>query len=182
MSWPVLFGRAREVVLSADRLEDEGFYEPGLVHVGQSTVRGIGQGLFASRFLPEGTPFATYGGYIFTPDGPPPSDYCMALPDGRAVNGEPGVEGTNGHMGMYINSVRGLGVEPNAVFEVVQDGARFGIIAVADEDIPAGREIFTTYGDDYWSGKPVYLPLDPEEEEPVVLDWRTKRRVQDSWF
>ena len=118
--------------------------------VKKSTLPNAGKGLFTKKFIPKGTRIIEYKGKIKT---------------WKEVQAE---EGENGYiyyvkrshvidafkqktsLARYANDARGLQRVPNVTnnAEYVEDGLR--VFIESKKDIPAGSEIFVSYGPEYW--------------------------------
>ena len=120
------------------------------LYVKTSTLPGAGKGLFTKKFIPKGTRIVEYKGRTRTwkevqqDEQESPYIYYVkrnfvidALNDKKA-------------MARYANDARGLqrvkDINNNA--EYVEDGVR--VFIEAAKDIPAGGEIFVSYGPEYW--------------------------------
>lgn len=120
------------------------------MYVKTSTLPGAGKGLFTKKLIPKGTRIVEYKGRTRTwkevrqDEEESPYIYYVkrnfvidALNDKKA-------------MARYANDARGLqrvkDINNNA--EYVEDGVR--VFIEAAKDIPAGGEIFVSYGPEYW--------------------------------
>jgi uncharacterized protein len=120
------------------------------LYVKTSTLPGAGKGLFTKKFIPKGTRIVEYKGRTRTwkevqqDEQESPYIYYVkrnfvidALNDKKA-------------MARYANDARGLqrvkDINNNA--EYAEDGVR--VFIEAAKDIPAGGEIFVSYGPEYW--------------------------------
>lgn len=120
------------------------------LYVKTSTLPGAGKGLFTKKFIPKGTRIVEYKGRtrswkeVQQDEQESPYIYYVkrnfvidALNDKKA-------------MARYANDARGLqrvkDINNNA--EYVEDGVR--VFIEAAKDIPAGGEIFVSYGPEYW--------------------------------
>ncbi len=120
------------------------------LYVKTSTLPGAGKGLFTKKLIPKGTRIVEYKGRTRTwkevrqDEEESPYIYYVkrnfvidALNDKKA-------------MARYANDARGLqrvkDINNNA--EYVEDGVR--VFIEAAKDIPAGGEIFVSYGPEYW--------------------------------
>ena len=120
------------------------------LYVKTSTLPGAGKGLFTKKFIPKGTRIVEYRGRtrswkeVQQDEQESPYIYYVkrnfvidALNDKKA-------------MARYANDARGLqrvkDINNNA--EYVEDGVR--VFIEAAKDIPAGGEIFVSYGPEYW--------------------------------
>jgi SET domain-containing protein len=120
------------------------------LYVKKSTLPNAGKGLFTKKFIPKGTRIIEYKGKVKT---------------WKEVQAE---EGDNGYiyyvkrshvidalkiknsLARYANDARGLervkNISNNA--EYAEDGVR--VFIESTKDIPAGSEIFVSYGPEYW--------------------------------
>jgi len=120
------------------------------LYVKKSTLPNAGKGLFTKKFIPKGTRIIEYKGHVKT---------------WKEVQAE---EGDNGYiyyvkrshvidalkiknsLARYANDARGLervkNISNNA--EYAEDGVR--VFIESTRDIPAGSEIFVSYGPEYW--------------------------------
>jgi hypothetical protein len=119
----------------------------------KSTLPNAGKGLYTTIEIPKGEKIVEYkgeivpwkvcearfeedhGGYAFYVN----SKYCI-----DAIN-------TPQHLARYANDARGIsrikGLTNNCVYETMKDKKVF---IVSTKKIPAGAEIFVSYGDEYW--------------------------------
>ncbi|HEU4472867.1 MAG TPA: SET domain-containing protein [Flavisolibacter sp.] len=114
-----------------------------------STIPGSGMGLFTTVFIPKGTRIAEYKGRITTwKEVKHDSDngYIYTINDNHVIDARPYLKA----MARYANDARGLvrikGITNNCTY--VNEGLRAFIEAL--KDIPAGSEIFVSYGKEYW--------------------------------
>ncbi|HEX6426269.1 MAG TPA: SET domain-containing protein [Niastella sp.] len=144
------------------------------LYVKTSTLPGTGKGLFTKKFIPKGTRIVEYKGRTRTwkevqqDEQESPYIYYVkrnfvidALNDKKA-------------MARYANDARGLlrvkDINNNA--EYVEDGVR--VFIEAAKDIPAGGEIFVSYGPEYWQVIRHNIRVDEKEKKRLLLTNGTK--------
>jgi hypothetical protein len=140
------------------------------LYVKTSTLPGAGKGLFTKKFIPKGTRIVEYKGRTRTwkevkqdEDESPYIYYVKrnfvidALNDKKA-------------MARYANDARGLqrvkDINNNA--EYVEDGVR--VFIEAAKDIPAGGEIFVSYGPEYWQVIRHNMRIDEKEKKRLLAN------------
>ncbi|WP_207512531.1 SET domain-containing protein [Longitalea luteola] len=138
------------------------------LYVKKSTLPNAGKGLFTKKFIPKGTRIVEYKGRTRTwkevqaDDQESPYIYYVtrnfvidALNDKKA-------------MARYANDARGLervkNINNNA--EYVEDGTR--VFIEATKDIPAGGEIFVSYGPEYWQVIRHNMRIDEKEKKKLL--------------
>ena len=119
------------------------------LEVKESTIPGAGMGLFTSEFIPKGTRIVEYKGRIRTWKDVKNDDgnfYIFYVTRNHIID----ANNYKKSVARYINDAAGLtrikGLTNNAEF--VRDGKR--VFVDAKKNIPAGAEIFLSYGKDYW--------------------------------
>jgi hypothetical protein len=139
------------------------------LYVKTSTLPGAGKGLFTKKFIPKGTRLVEYKGRtrswkeVQQDEDESPYIYYVkrnfvidALNDKKA-------------MARYANDARGLqrvkDINNNA--EYVEDGVR--VFIEAAKDIPAGGEIFVSYGPEYWQVIRHNMRIDEKEKKKKSL-------------
>lgn len=117
--------------------------------VKESTIPGAGKGLFTTEFIPKGTRIVEYKGAIRTWKEVQHNDtnyYIFYVTRNHIID----ANGYKKSPARYINDAEGLkkikGLKNNTEF--VKDGKRVFVDAI--RDIPAGGEIFVSYGKEYW--------------------------------
>lgn len=140
------------------------------LYVKKSTLPNAGKGLFTKKFIPKGTRIVEYKGRTRTwkevqaDDQESPYIYYVtrnfvidALNDKKA-------------MARYANDARGLervkDINNNA--EYVEDGTR--VFIEAAKDIPAGGEIFVSYGPEYWQVIRHNMRIDEKEKKKLLAN------------
>ncbi|WP_205514106.1 SET domain-containing protein [Longitalea arenae] len=140
------------------------------LYVKKSTLPNAGKGLFTKKFIPKGTRIVEYKGRTRTwkevqaDDQESPYIYYVtrnfvidALNDKKA-------------MARYANDARGLqrvkNINNNA--EYVEDGTR--VFIEAAKDIPAGGEIFVSYGPEYWQVIRHNMRIDEKEKKKLLAN------------
>ena len=114
-----------------------------------STIPGSGMGLFTKAFIPKGTRIVEYKGKITTwkeVKDDHTNGYIYTIKSSHVIDARP----HKSALARYANDARGIvrvtGLTNNC--EYVNDGLKAYIESV--KDIPAGAEIFVSYGKDYW--------------------------------
>lgn len=117
--------------------------------VKESNITGAGKGLFTNQFIPRGTRIVEYKGRIRTWKEVQYNDtnyYIFYVNENHIID----AGGYKKSPARYINDAKGLkkikGLNNNAKFVV--DGLKVFVQAI--KDIPAGAEIFLSYGKEYW--------------------------------
>lgn len=140
------------------------------LYVKTSTLPGAGKGLFTKKFIPKGTRIVEYKGRTRTwkevqqDEEESPYIYYVkrnfvidALNDKKA-------------MARYANDARGLqrvkDINNNA--EYAEDGVR--VFIEAAKDIPAGGEIFVSYGPEYWQVIRHNMRIDEKEKKKLLVN------------
>jgi SET domain-containing protein len=118
------------------------------LHVKRSTLPGAGKGLFTKKMIPKGTRILEYKGRITTWKEAANADngYIYYVKRNHVIDAKPFPKA----LGRYSNDARGLkkvtGITNNA--EYIEEGLK--VFINAKKDIPAGGEIFVSYGKEYW--------------------------------
>ena len=140
------------------------------LYVKTSTLPGAGKGLFTKKFIPKGTRIVEYKGRtrswkeVKADEDESPYIYYVkrnfvidALNDKKA-------------MARYANDARGLqrvkDINNNA--EYTEDGVR--VFIEAAKDIPAGGEIFVSYGPEYWQVIRHNMRIDEKEKKRLLAN------------
>ncbi len=117
--------------------------------VKKSTIPDSGLGLFTKVFIPKGSRIVEYKGRVSKwKDVKNESDngYLYTINNNHVINALPYKKA----LARYANDARGIsrikGITNNC--DYVNDGLRAFI--EAKRDIPAGSEIFVSYGKEYW--------------------------------
>ncbi len=119
-----------------------------------STIPDSGKGLVTTVAIPPKTRIAKYTGDIKTIEEyrADPSGYAVNIPRGRVVDArstQSGIARYANHC-RTINKRRGECNGNNAKFSVSTRGGITSIWLVSTKRIPAGSEIFVSYGSGYW--------------------------------
>jgi len=132
------------------------------LEVKESTIPGAGKGLFTSKFIPKGTRIIEYKGRIRTWKEVEHEDqnfYIFYVSEDHVIDGSRNTKS----LARYINDARGLkkikGLSNNCEF--ICDGLR--VFVEATKDIPAGAELFLSYGKEYWQVIRTNLGLDAKK-------------------
>ena len=119
------------------------------LEVKESNIPGAGKGLFTNDFIPKGARIIEYKGRIRTWKEVKDNDtnyYIFYVTRNHIID----AGRTKTSLARYINDARGLkkikGLSNNVEF--IRDGKR--VFVEAKKNIPAGSEIFVSYGKDYW--------------------------------
>lgn len=118
--------------------------------VKRSTLPGAGKGLFTKKLIPKGTRILEYTGTITTwkdvdhKDGT--NGYIFFVKKSHVIDASQHPDS----LARFANDAAGLvkikGITNNA--EYVEEGVR--VFLEAKKEIPAGAEIFVSYGKEYW--------------------------------
>jgi SET domain-containing protein len=119
------------------------------LEVKESNIPGAGKGLFTKVFIPKGTRITEYKGRIRTwkeVEGENANYYIFYVNKNHVID----ANRTEKSVAKYINDARGLvkikGLNNNTQF--VKEGRL--VFVDATKNIPAGCELFVSYGKDYW--------------------------------
>lgn len=120
------------------------------LRVKHSTLAGAGKGLFTKIFIPHGTRIIEYTGKITSWKDADQQDgnngYLFYVNSKLVIDALPDKKS----LARYANDARGLtrvkGISNNCEYTV--EHGRVFIDAI--KDIPAGGEIFVSYGKEYW--------------------------------
>jgi uncharacterized protein len=115
-----------------------------------STLPGAGKGLFTTEFIPKGSRIIEYKGRITTwkdvVNGKVFNGYVYYINRNHVVDAMKRLKS----LGRYANDARGLtrvkGINNNTIYVVEKKK----VYMEAIKDIPAGGEIFVSYGKEYW--------------------------------
>ena len=135
------------------------FSEKDLV-VRRSTLPAAGQGLFTKLFIPKGTRIVEYKGKISTWKEATQKNienaYVYYITRNKVID----ASSYKKAKGRFANDARGLkkirGLLNNATYTIQDDH----VFIQAIKDIPAGSEIFVSYGKEYWDAIRYNLRLD----------------------
>jgi uncharacterized protein len=116
----------------------------------KSTLPGSGRGLFTSKFIPKGTLITEYTGKITTWEEADHDDgnnlYIYYVTKNHVIDASKNKK----MLARFANDANGKskikGVTTNSIYTV--EGKR--VYIKSTKDIPAGSEIFVSYGKDYW--------------------------------
>lgn len=127
-------------------------YEKNLF-LDKSTLPNAGKGLYTKVDIAKGEKIVEYKGEIITWKecekrfGEDEGGYAFYVNSKHCID----AFFTPQHLARYANDARGLsrikGLTNNAVYETMKDKKVF---IVSTKKIPAGAEIFVSYGDEYW--------------------------------
>jgi SET domain-containing protein len=139
------------------------FLEKQLV-VKESTIPGSGKGLFTKKFIPKGTRIVEYKGRITTwkeVKNDSDNGYIYTVNRTHVIDALP----TPKALARYANDARGLvkvkGITNNCTY--TNEGLQAYIESI--KDIPAGAEIFVSYGKDYWKVIRANMQLDKKRKK-----------------
>ncbi|KAI8925632.1 hypothetical protein BC831DRAFT_381158, partial [Entophlyctis helioformis] len=123
-----------------------------IVKVTDPSHPAVGQrSLHALATIGPGTHILTYIG-IVRPEASASttSDYIINLGHGLSIDAE-----IAGNEARFFNDYRGIGVRPNARFEVFRDAASgvVGMGVVSTCKIAKGQEVLVSYGKGFWKGR-----------------------------
>lgn len=133
--------------------------------VKESTIPGAGQGLFTDIDIPKGTRIIQYTGRVSTWEKADHQEglnaYIYYMNDNIVIDASKRKKS----LGRYANDARGFkkitGMLNNSVYE--EEGEKVFIIST--KAIPAGSEIFVSYGKEYWQViKKNYADLKKEQK------------------
>ncbi|MDQ6813054.1 MAG: SET domain-containing protein-lysine N-methyltransferase [Bacteroidota bacterium] len=133
------------------------------LEIKESTIPGAGMGLFAKQFIQKGTRIVEYTGRIRTWKEVEYEDnnyYIFFVTEDLVID----ASRSRKSLARFINDARGLqkvkGLNNNAQFVV--DGFRVFVEAI--KNIPAGTEIFLSYGKEYWQVIRTNLKIDAQSK------------------
>jgi hypothetical protein len=129
------------------------------LEVRESNIPNAGKGLFTTEFIPEGSRIVEYKGRIRTWKEVKNNDtnyYIFYVTRNHIID----AGNFKKSLARYINDAKGLkkikGLNNNTEFR--RDGLR--VFVEATKDIPAGAELFVSYGKDYWDVIRANLKID----------------------
>lgn len=132
--------------------------------VKESTLPGVGKGLFTKVFIPKGTRITEYKGKAMTwkqaqalPDEH--NGYVFWFSNSHVIDAWDTDEGVAHFANDASGIVRKPGIVNNAEYEI-ENGRCY---LVATRRIPAGSEIFVGYGAEYWRAIRYNLRLEGRE-------------------
>lgn len=119
--------------------------------VKDSTLPGVGRGLFTNVFIAKGTRITEYKGRVMTwkqaqalPDEH--NGYVFWFSNSRVIDAWNTEEG----VAHFANDAKGIVRAPGVVNNAEYETEKGRCYIVATRDIPAGSEIFVGYGGEYW--------------------------------
>lgn len=131
--------------------------------VKESTIPGSGKGLFTKKFIPKGTRIVEYKGRITVwkeVKNDSDNGYIYTINNNHVID----AGRTTKALARYANDARGLvkvkGITNNCVYN--NEGLKAYIESI--KDIPAGGEIFVSYGKEYWDVVRENMKLDKKEK------------------
>ena len=138
------------------------------LEVKESNISGAGRGLFTSKFISKGIRIMEYKGKIRTWKEVKDDDsnyYIYYVTRNHIID----ARSYKKSMARYVNDAKGLkkikGLNNNAEF--IRD--RYKVFVEATKDIPAGAEIFVSYGKEYWEVIRRNQKLDAKKNDKSVL-------------
>ena len=138
------------------------------LEVKESNISGAGRGLFTSKFISKGIRIMEYKGKIRTWKEVKHDDsnyYIYYVTRNHIID----ARNYKKSMARYVNDAKGLkkikGLNNNAEF--IRD--RYKVFVEATRDIPAGAEIFVSYGKEYWQVIRRNQKLDTKKNDKSVL-------------
>lgn len=115
-----------------------------------STLPGAGKGLFTKKFIPKGTRIIEYKGRVTTwkeVEHDHDNAYLFTVHPGHVIDAKRSYKA----LARYANDARGFtrvkGITNNCLYYRDENDRVF---LESRQDIPAGSEIFVSYGNDYW--------------------------------
>jgi hypothetical protein len=115
-----------------------------------STLPGAGKGLFTKKFIPKGTRIVEYKGRVTTwkaVEHDHDNAYLFTVHAGHVIDAKRSYKA----LARYANDARGFtrvkGITNNCLYYRDENDRVF---LESKQDIPAGSEIFVSYGNDYW--------------------------------
>ena len=131
--------------------------------VKDSTIPNSGKGLFTTKFIPKGTRIVEYKGRATTwkeVKNDSDNGYIYTIDNDHVIDAKTYTKA----LARYANDARGLGrvkgITNNCTY--TNDGFKAYIESV--KDIPAGAEIFVSYGKEYWDVVRENLKIDKEKQ------------------
>jgi len=123
--------------------------KPHNLEIKTSQIPGAGLGLFTKIFIPSGSLVIEYKGVITTWEAVKEeidNDYIYYISSRHVINARP----TPKALARYANDAKGMkrveGLNNNCTFKKIEGR----VYIKARVDIPAGAEIFVSYGKQYW--------------------------------
>lgn len=118
--------------------------------VKESTLSGAGKGLFTKIFIPKGTRVVEYKGRVTTwkeVEHEHDNAYLFTVHENHVIDASRSYKA----LARYANDARGFtrikGITNNSIYFRDEDDR---VYLESKRDIPAGSEIFVSYGNDYW--------------------------------
>ena len=143
--------------------------------VKKSTLPNAGKGLYTKKFIPKGTRIVEYKGRITKWKEVKDSwdnGYIYSINNNHVID----AKRTLSALARYANDARGIvrvkGVTNNCNY--INDGLKAYIESV--RDIPAGAEIFVSYGKEYWDVQRENLKIDKKKMADKAKKKSTKKK------
>ena len=143
--------------------------------VKKSTLPNAGKGLYTKKFIPKGTRIVEYKGRITKWKEVKDSwdnGYIYSINNNHVID----AKRTLSALARYANDARGIvrlkGVTNNCNY--INDGLKAYIESV--KDIPAGAEIFVSYGKEYWDVQRENLKIDKKKAADKAKKKSTKKK------
>lgn len=116
-----------------------------------SSIPGAGNGVFTRKSISKGTVICYYCGKVYASEEAVdktgiPQYYLLKLPSGKIVD----ASSQSSCLARFINDCRGTSKKQNVEFgEADEPNAKYAVVRSIAK-IPAGGELFVSYGDPYW--------------------------------
>lgn len=155
------------------------FLEKSL-YIRKSTLPNAGNGLFTKVFIPKGTRIIEYKGkrtiWSKVKDDDGKNGYIFYITRNNVIDAFP----TKQYLARYVNDARGFtkikGIVNNC--EYIIDGKRCFVEAA--KDIPAGSELFVSYGAEYWQTMRTNAKIDKAETKKEAKTGRKASKKKTS--
>lgn len=145
-----------------------------------STLPGAGKGLFTKKFIPKGTRIIEYKGRVTTwkeVEHDHDNAYLFTVHSGRVIDAKRSLKA----LARYANDARGFtrvkGITNNCLYYRDENDRVF---LESKQDIPAGSEIFVSYGNDYWKVMRENRRIEQERLKEEAAENSNRRAAQKS--
>jgi SET domain-containing protein len=137
--------------------------------VKRSGLAGSGKGLFTRKNIRKGTVIAEYKGTVSTwkeaDHGDGKNRYIFYINRNRVIDAKPHTRSVARYANDAQGTIKQKGIQNNS--EYVENKEKVFIIAT--KDIPAGSEIFVSYGKEYWDAVKYNLRLDSRKAKKKAI-------------
>jgi SET domain-containing protein len=143
-----------------------------------STLPGAGKGLFTKTFIPAGTRIVEYKGRLTTwkdVEHDHGNAYIFTVHEDHVIDAARSYKA----FARYANDARGFtrvkGITNNCIYFRDEDDR---VYLESKRDIPAGSEIFVSYGNDYWKVMRENRKVELENEKAAKQKKTTRKKIK----